>query len=188
MPSATDAVRIRVDGLQRLARAAAIVALFVLCGVVAPTSSIRADDKATDAKTEIITGKVVDKNGKPVAGARVTLHRWESPTRRWGKWRVAKADVRSDDTGTFQIPDVKHDYYKLSFDAPGFARGFRDVSLSDEEPPREFTMTLKPPVSPTIQIVDESGKPVQGARVREFRQRGVNGPLRMSQLSLDTLG
>jgi thiol-disulfide isomerase/thioredoxin len=162
-------------------------ALFVLFSSIAWQDACAGQESAKSDSRGIIAGKIVDRTGAPVTAARVTLYRWESPTRRWGKWKIAQKAAQVDQAGNFRFAPLARDYFMLSIEGEGFARAFRDLRIDDDQP-RDVKIVLEPPVNATIQIVNEAGKPVVGARVREFRLRGVNGECRFPQLAINSLG
>jgi thiol-disulfide isomerase/thioredoxin len=165
---------------------AALLLLFAFAG--GRTHDIGAEEKPLKAdRRGVITGKIVDRLNSSVVGARVTLYRWQSPSGRWGRWKVASDPVLTDKAGTYRFEGLADDYFMLSVECTGFARGFSDTRIKDAQA-RQVNLTLNPPASPVIRIEDQAGKPIVGARVREFRLRGVNGQLRLPQLSLATLG
>jgi thiol-disulfide isomerase/thioredoxin len=152
------------------------------------THDIGAEEKPLKADHRgVITGKIVDRVNSPVVGARATLYRWQSPTRRWGRWKVATDPVVTDKAGTYRFEGLADDYFMLSIECTGFARAFSEARIKDKQT-RQLNLMLSPPASPVIRIEDHAGKPIVGARVREFRLRGVNGKLGFPQLSLATLG
>lgn len=136
----------------------------------------------------VVAGKVLDGKGAPVGGAQVTLHRHhDAPSGRWGRFVVAHGPVTVDRTGAFRFTGLDKGYYMVSVERNRFARAFHSANL-DEGQTQELDVVLKPPVSATISVVDESGMPVAGATVREYRQRGANGGNRFPQIWLPSLG
>jgi thiol-disulfide isomerase/thioredoxin len=75
----------------------------------------------------------------------------------------------------------------VSVENAAFARALRTVSIEDNQP-EPVDIVMKPPVMLVIYVEDQFGKPVVGAQIREFTQRGVNGKLRLLQLWLGSLG
>jgi hypothetical protein len=59
-----------------------------------------------------VTGRIVDVNGAPVAGAHVKLSRPDS---------AAAVEVLSDDDGQFRLTDIETGPFQLTISAPGFA-------------------------------------------------------------------
>jgi hypothetical protein len=106
-----------------------------------------------------IVGRVTDLFGAGLAGADVVLHRGE-----------ATVQAESDSNGEFSFGDLEHGEYSLSVEVPGFTRERLQLRLARGER-RELTVGLQlgtltdviVPVAGTV--VDESGRPVSGARV-----------------------
>jgi thiol-disulfide isomerase/thioredoxin len=162
-------------------------AFFALLLSIAWQNACASEEPARPDSRGSIAGKIVDRTGAPVTAARVTLYRWESPTRRWGKWKIVHRAAKVDQAGNFRFAPLARDYFMLSIEGEGFARAFRDLRI-DNDQPRDVKIVLLPPATATIQIVDEAGKPAVGARVRGFLQRGVNGQGRFGQLAINSLG
>ena len=134
-----------------------------------------------------ISGKIVDASAAPVAGAQVTLYRLESPTARWGRFKIARAGAATDGAGTYKFQGLGDGYFMLSVERAGFARTFRAASIQAHAS-QQVDIVLKPPVSIVIHVEDQDGKPVAGAHVREITERGVNGECRLPQLWMRSLG
>lgn len=138
--------------------------------------------------TATIFGKIVDAEGEPLAAAQVSLYRYQpSKSRRWGRWGLSGAPVLSDKSGAYRFPELADGYFMLVAEKTGFARAFCDPSVKVDEQ-RKVDVVLKLPVSPAIQLTDHTGRPVAGARVKGFEQRGVNGSVGFSQMALKSLG
>ena len=138
-------------------------------------------------KEATISGKIVDASAAPVAGAQVTLYRLESLNARWGRFKVEHAAEAADGAGTFKFPGLGDGYFMLSVESPGYPRTFRSASIQSHAS-QQVDIVLKPPVSTVIRVEDQDGKPVAGARVREFTQRGANGECSLRQMWMRSLG
>ncbi len=133
---------------------------------------------ATQVKTEL-AGVVVDAQGSPVAGVEVllsSLHRIE------GK-NPTLARTTTDTQGRFrhQAPssDPMHEIWTLWAYRPGAGLAVQAVGSSEglPRPGEPIKLTLGPPRSATIQVLDPIGRRVEGARVRPgyFPIRVVRG-------------
>jgi thiol-disulfide isomerase/thioredoxin len=135
-----------------------------------------------------IAGKVTDEAGRALAGAQVTLYRLHRPGGpRWGKWRPAGAPVASDRDGKYSFNDLSEGVYMPAVKKDGFAPWYCPQRFVESEP-LEINVVLKPPATPVIQVTDEAGRPVAGARVRQYELSGAGGESYLSQLSLRSLG
>ncbi len=112
-----------------------------------------------------VVGRVVDAEGRAVAGAAIAL----SPDRSDERGTVhdfGTAETTADADGAFEIRDLGLGSYFLRATAPGFERrGAHLRVLSEEEPARvEIVLARRPPLA--LEVVDSDGRPVEGALVR----------------------
>ncbi|QEH36032.1 Thiol-disulfide oxidoreductase ResA [Aquisphaera giovannonii] len=135
----------------------------------------------------VLSGKIVDGSGAPVAGARLTLHHLVLANGRWGRFRVARERPATDASGAYRFADLEDGYYMTSVEKEGFARVLRPASIQ-EGASQAADVVLRPPASPVFHVEDRDGKPVAGARVRELTLRGVNGECKLTQLWMPSLG
>jgi thiol-disulfide isomerase/thioredoxin len=129
-----------------------------------------------------IYGRVVDGGGQPIGDAEVSLLRYEKQ-----RFVPEQPAMKTDANGAYRFAGLPESHFTLSVERKGFARAFRIASIEDDQQ-LPVDLVLKAPASPLIRLTDESGKPVAGARVREFRQRGVNGADYLSQIWLRGFG
>jgi thiol-disulfide isomerase/thioredoxin len=134
-----------------------------------------------------ISGKILDASAAAVVGAQVTLYRLESPTPRWGRFKIARESATTDGAGTYKFAGLEDGYFMLSVERAGFARSLRAASVQDHAS-QQLDIVLKPPASFVIHVEDQDGKPVVGAKVREMTERGVNGACHLPQLWMRSLG
>jgi thiol-disulfide isomerase/thioredoxin len=153
-----------------------------------PVSQLRAQGPAVQVEaTGEIFGKIIDADGAPVAGAQIKLHRFHlSPIGQWSWWVSASQPVFTDKGGAYRFPKLRGAYC-LQVTHAGYARSFRRTRVKANQH-NQTDIVLKRPVRLTIQLTDVAGRPVAGARVREFAERGVNGQCDMTQLDLKSLG
>ncbi len=167
------------------------VTALLLLGICSTDSAgVSADNRGEPANSDgqrAIVGTVVDDTGAPVIGAKVALYRLESPTQRWGRFKITHEGVATNDAGSYRFQGLQDDYFMVSVEQVGFARAFRAATV-ESQATAQADVVLKPPALAVISLVDPAGKPVVGARVRELLQRGANGELRHRQVFLKTLG
>jgi thiol-disulfide isomerase/thioredoxin len=146
-----------------------------------------AAEPAKSGDQAAISGKIVDALSAPVAGAQVTLYRLESPTGRWGRFKIARESAATDAAGSYKFPGLGDGYFMLSVEKAGFPRTFRAATIQAHAS-KQVEIVLKPPVSLVIHVEDQDGKPVAGARIRQMTERGVNGECRFQQIWMRSLG
>ena len=146
-----------------------------------------ADDQPGPKAESIVRGKIVDAAGNPIAGTSVSLYRYAvSPSQRWGRLELSGKTLSSDEQGRFRFSIGGATFVVLSADAKGFARTFIMRPLSPDET-IDVNVVLAKPATVAIELTDPEGRPVDGARVRSFSQRGANGGFKMSQLWMRSL-
>jgi len=132
-------------------------------------AAVRADDRPGGAPsaTGAITGRVVDLNGRPIAGAEV-----------WGlAFRDKVGSTRADADGRFRLAPLKEDKpITVWADAPGFARqrregvhvfGGRDHDISP--------LVLLPGTRICGRVVDARRRPIAGVTIMVDDYRFVLG-------------
>jgi thiol-disulfide isomerase/thioredoxin len=152
-----------------------------------PNSVVAGEPPAKVVSFAEISGKILDGAKSPVDQAHVTLYRWESPNRRWGRWKVVGDAFTTDKSGVYRFAKLPDDYFMVAVVAEKFARAFRDIRIGEHQS-QSADIILDAPVERQIRVEDERGQPIVGARVREYRLRGANGETRFPQLSIDSLG
>jgi hypothetical protein len=123
--------------------------------------------QAAPAKTEL-AGVVVDAQGKPVAGVEVLL----SSLHRIDGRNPTLARTTTDAQGRFrhQAPstDPKYEIWTLWAYRPGASLAAQAVGSTEglPRPGSPIRLTLGPPRSAAVQVLDPIGRPVEGALVR----------------------
>ena len=109
-----------------------------------------------------VSGKVTDKRGKPIIGARIydTEDYW---------WRSTKPFAETDAQGQFQS-NANPGTVTWSVQAPGYAPDLRVVTIKEGMLPVEFR--LEPGHVIEGNVTDQAGKPVEGASVSAEDWRG----------------
>ena len=136
-------------------------------------TDLRAGKAVTVMKKGVpIEGRVVDENGRPVAGVMVLSS--SSPGRLYSE--VDRFAVTTDDKGHFRTGQVKDGPWFLLARAPGHAPGVASVKIGKAIP--QVEMALGAPHPFLGRVVDPAGKPVEGAFVnidtwRDYRFLGV---------------
>jgi uncharacterized GH25 family protein len=152
----------RRDGMTLLAAA-----------LIAWTFPALADEKAVndEAATGAITGRVVDREGRPIAGAEV----WGMARGAAGREKVGTA--RTDADGRFRLAPLKEDRTVTVWaDAPGVARERRDeVHVFAGRDHDIGPLALLPGTRMTGRAVDAQGHPIAGARVSVKDHRYILG-------------
>jgi thiol-disulfide isomerase/thioredoxin/protocatechuate 3,4-dioxygenase beta subunit len=141
---------------------------------------------AKAATPGVISGKIVDSTGAPIAGAQIELYRYLLQSYRWGQ-RWAVSTTLTDKAGTYSFPELPDGDFMLSARHADFARAFSSTKIKDSQA-KQIDIVLRPAASPVIEVKDQAGNAVAGAQVRSYRQRGPDGELGFPQLSLKSFG
>ncbi len=118
-----------------------------------------------------IRGRIVDGQGRPVAGAKVsaqlrlTLLIFASP----GGYQLfherGHFDAAAENDGRFAITGLTKGMYGLKVVAPGLAWRARDVPIGPDLQPAEAEITLDQGDAITGVVRDSEGRPIAGAKV-----------------------
>jgi len=100
-----------------------------------------------------VTGRILDLEGKPIAGASAVIGH--------DVWGSDPPTARADASGVFTLNNCPEGPSVVTVQAPGFAPELRDVRVGDGSEPIEFR--LGPSATLRIRVVDRDGKPVVGA-------------------------
>ena len=125
------------------------------------------------------TGRVIDTEDTPVAGARVSL--WpalggsgpEIFLRRIREGDPSQVTVTTDGDGRFTFADLAGGHYDLEVAAEGFApTRVRGVEIPDRGDQAELgTVILEPGVALSGRVVDPDGQPLEGAQITVSQDR-----------------
>ncbi len=136
----------------------------------------------------VISGRAVDLSGKPVARAKVVLYQYKNPSQRFGHMVPVQTPTITDEDGGFRFESLAYGYYFIEIKRKDFATTLCNRTLDEGNSSSRTDILLKAPAIVTIELTDESGKPVEGASVRQIRQRGSNGENYLTQMWLRDLG
>ncbi len=115
-----------------------------------------------------LAGKVVDKQGRPIANAEVG--RLEPTRLETFYWDMPK--TTTDAAGRFEFPHVKPGKYLLQVKVRGHAPELKVVTAA--KTPEEVSIELAPPHLLSGRFVDTQGKPIADAYVYINHWRGVS--------------
>jgi uncharacterized GH25 family protein/protocatechuate 3,4-dioxygenase beta subunit len=108
-----------------------------------------------------VEGKVVDDDGRPVAGAKVVV----LPIDRRGGFQIR--DGTSDDSGAFRIEDVPPGEAEARATASGFQTAYlSNLEIRAGQDLKGVEIVLAPGAAVEGRVVSPSGRPVAGADVR----------------------
>ncbi|UCG58925.1 MAG: carboxypeptidase regulatory-like domain-containing protein, partial [Phycisphaerales bacterium] len=116
-----------------------------------------------------VAGKVSDKQGNPVAGAKIydTEDYW---------WRSTKPFAETDTRGQFRS-NTNPGTATWTIQAPGYAPDLRVVTIKGDMPPVEIR--LEPGRVIEGKVTDQAGKPIEGASIRADTWRRNRGRLHL---------
>ena len=145
--------------------------------IIPKIADLRAEKAVTVMKKGVpIEGRVVDSDGKPVAGARVL----STDNRNAMFAGIDQFAVSTDADGRFRTGQVKAGEWFLVASAKGHAPGDQRVKIGTAVP--QVEITLGRPRAFKGKVVDPDGKPIAGAFVDPDRWRGYRC---LGRLSLD---
>ena len=102
-----------------------------------------------------IRGRVVDGQGKPVAGAWVVTDEWHGH-------RVLDLQTKTNADGTYLLDDAPPDLVKIQVAAAGFANSIENPAVAGEE----AVITMSRPLKVSGRVLDaETGQPIPKVRI-----------------------
>ena len=108
------------------------------------------------APERTLRGRVLDRDGRAVAGARVVLDKWHGAS-------AIRAESASDDQGRFTLAGVPVDFFTLWVAKKGFMAAEAVPVAADDQ---DVTVALAPPLRLRGAVVDaETGEPIPTVRV-----------------------
>ncbi|KPK86090.1 MAG: hypothetical protein AMJ81_02100, partial [Phycisphaerae bacterium SM23_33] len=110
------------------------------------------------------TGKVVDAEGSPVAGAAVTACKWSRKYHQFSGTAevITRTTSKADGSFSFRAPAGEH-WVSVVAEKDGLAIGWESLDLREGK--TEATIKLDKPLVLAGAVVDEAGAPIRGARV-----------------------
>lgn len=113
------------------------------------------------------TGKVVDEQGQPIAGVKISLHEmvYDEATYTYDPKPLGEAQTAIDGAFSFDetIEDNQYRYGYVIAEKEGLAIGFDNWNMRDGD--KELQIKLGPPKELAGIVVDENDKPVSDAEV-----------------------
>ncbi len=151
---------------------------------------------AQEANQITCTGKVVDNQGKPLTGVKVSLHVMEygSSTNLYDTRLIKQVTTGTDGAFSFST-DAESDVYRYGYivaEKKDLAFNFANWRMRDGD--KKLQIEMGPPHELSGIVVDEKDKPVSGAQVSismlifgSMRdERGVSGPLALDLFTTTT--
>lgn len=155
-----DLVRLNPTAL--LAAAATVMLVVVLAvGVMLAMMLARSPDRGLGGAIfekpagTVVTGRVLDRDNRPIAGARVTAGTDRAPE--------PLSETTTDDRGWYTVHDVPMGEVLLTVQARQHAASFRELTI--EKAPRFIDFRLGPAQSIRGQVLDVHHEPIVGAPV-----------------------
>ncbi|MCE5268761.1 MAG: carboxypeptidase regulatory-like domain-containing protein [Planctomycetaceae bacterium] len=110
----------------------------------------------------VLTGRVMDANGKPVASAELTVAQTQH-TETLGSF-TQQENVWTDGNGTFRLANRSPGPSLIGVAAPGLVSKQCDIEIKAGMKPVEFRLSRGPVLK--MLVVDAAGKPVAGAHIK----------------------
>ncbi|HKC87185.1 MAG TPA: carboxypeptidase-like regulatory domain-containing protein, partial [Blastocatellia bacterium] len=117
----------------------------------------------------VITGRVVNDTGRPVAGAPIVV------IRAGVKITSGMQTSTSDDEGNFKATVLGPGSYMISTNVPGYVAPRTDSESDYHRPGESVTVNLVKGGVITGRVTDPYGEPMVGVRVQAFKVRGLEG-------------
>jgi len=127
---------------------------------------------AEEARSSRLSGRVIDGNQRPIAGASVELFLDDVEAER--RHYELKQQVATDADGGFEFPHLAEGWYLIVAKHDGFAQTFRYFVL-EAGASQKHTFVVRKPITADIILRDEEGQPIEGARLRSLTPRDETG-------------
>ncbi|MCA9075276.1 MAG: redoxin domain-containing protein [Planctomycetaceae bacterium] len=143
--------------------------------LLAPTVSLAGEEDGSGTSVAdkiVITGQVTTESGSVVPSARLQVWTFkDEPVRHW----ELKESPVVNEAGAFEVQEMDAPASLLfRTQAEGLATGWSTLDLS-ESGATETRIVMRPPGRVSLQVNDESGRPISGAYVRWMKIDGPNG-------------
>ena len=139
-----------------------VVALSIVFGSTFPTAGELSPTVGQDPELRVFEGKVVDKEGKPIAGAAVEWGHFQSSLKH-------REVFRTDKDGRYRVETTRVGTdYRLGVSAPGFASHWKDrlIPKRADSPLNDINFELRAPaITLRGRVIDETGQPVVGVKI-----------------------
>jgi len=173
-----------------------VVSCLVLATILSAGSNNARSAENEEAKQVTCTGKVVDEQGRPIAGVKVTLYEmpYNEETYTYDSKLDSEADTGIDGVFSFSV-SLDSDAFRYGYvvtEKEGLALGFDNWTMQDGD--KELEIRLGKPKELAGTIVDENGMPVSDAQViismlvigQKEEQKSLTGLVNVSQLVTNT--
>jgi hypothetical protein len=117
----------------------------------------------------VITGRVVNDAGRPVAGAPILVIR--AGVKIWSGIQTSVAD----DEGNFKVTGLGPGSYMFSTSVPGYVAAKTDSERDYHRPGESVTVNLIKGGVITGRVTDPNGEPMVGVRAQAFKVRELEG-------------
>jgi erythromycin esterase-like protein/beta-lactamase regulating signal transducer with metallopeptidase domain len=131
----------------------------------AASNSGQRNETASEQKLATLTGKVVDQDGKPIAGAQVLVIRktWRTGYRQEG------FEGKTNDEGRYEFPDLytlgEPRAILVTIVRPGYALTGIYHENTEKDPLPDETLKLLPATKVNLRLKDAQGQPLKAARL-----------------------
>src|SRR5262245_65082972 len=130
----------------------------------------------------VITGRVVNDTGRPVAGAPILV------IRAGVKITSGIQTSTADDEGNFKATGLGPGSYTISTNIPGYVVARADSERDYHRPGENITINLIKGGVITGRVTDPYGEPMVGVRAQAFKVRELEGGQKYSAELIETVG
>jgi hypothetical protein len=156
-------------------KALKVLSLIIICAttfrIATAQTMVKENTKAAHQarRDGVITVRVVNGTGQPVAGATIIVYKVGD---KYGRgWRIGNAD----DEGAFKATELGPGSYTISTIVPGYVVALTDSERNHHHPGENVTINLVKGGVITGRVTDAYGKPMVGVGVMAFKVRDLEG-------------
>ncbi|HKD35357.1 MAG TPA: carboxypeptidase-like regulatory domain-containing protein, partial [Pirellulales bacterium] len=148
-----------------------------------PIPSTAAEATQSAPTGEIIV-RVIDSNGVPQASSAVSYSVLDNINRLFGSMSPV---LMADGSGIVRLKQLsaENDFYLIHAMTKDGLVGYRTSLLDGKGAREKVDITVLPPQAATIDVQDESGKPIAGATIWSLTHRGTNVEVRLKGIDLE---